>query len=132
MTAVNCSPGSRLWSGVDGSPIIAAMAYDLDLAERIRELVAAEKGVDEKRMFGGLAFLVNGNMSVTASGKGGLLVRVDPSEAPELIGQHVHTAVMGGREMNGWLRVDAGVLDDTGLKEWVDRGVAFARGLPAK
>lgn len=112
--------------------IIAAMAYDLDLADRIRELVAAEQGVDEKRMFGGLAFLVDGHMSVSASGKGGLLVRVDPREASELISQHVHTAVMGGREMNGWLRVDAEALDDTGLREWVDRGVAFARTLPAK
>ena len=108
------------------------MAYDLDLADRIRELVATEQGVDERRMFGGLAFLVNGNMSVSASGKGGLLVRVDPRETPELIGRHVHTAVMGGREMNGWLRVDPEALDDTRLKEWVDRGVAFARTLPAK
>jgi TfoX/Sxy family transcriptional regulator of competence genes len=108
------------------------MAYDHDLADRIRELVAAEKGVDEKRMFGGLAFLVDGNMSVSASGKGGLLVRVDPDETPELLDQHVHIAIMGGREMNGWLRVDAEILDDTTLKEWVDRGVAFARTLPAK
>lgn len=112
--------------------IIAAMAYDLDLADRIRELVATEKGVDEKRMFGGLAFLVDGNMSVSASGKGGLLVRVDPRETADLVGRHVHTAVMGGREMNGWLRVDAEVLDDAHLKKWVDRGVAFARTLPAK
>jgi TfoX/Sxy family transcriptional regulator of competence genes len=109
------------------------MAYDLDLADRIRELVATEKGVDEKPMFGGLAFLVNGNMSVSASGKGGLLVRVDPHKTPELLGQHVHIAVMGGREMNGWLRVDPEVLDDdTRLEEWVDRGVTYARTLPAK
>jgi len=108
------------------------MAYDLELADRIRELVAAERGVDEKRMFGGLAFLVNGNMSVSASGKGGLLVRVDPRDTPGLLGEHVHVAVMGGREMTGWLRVDADVLDDACLAEWVDRGVAFARSLPAK
>ncbi len=108
------------------------MAYDLDLADRIRELVATEKGLDEKKMFGGLAFLINGNMSVSASGKGGLLVRVDPKDTPTLVNKHVHTAVMGGREMNGWLRVDAEILDDTHLKEWVDRCVAFARSLPAK
>lgn len=109
------------------------MAYDRELADRIRELVASEQGVDEKPMFGGLAFLVAGNMSVTASGKGGLLVRVDPEDAPDLLDDHVHTAVMGGREMRGWLRVDPDVLDDDArLAEWVDRGVSFARSLPAK
>lgn len=109
------------------------MAYDVDLADRIRELVATERGLDEKRMFGGLAFLVNGNMSVSASGKGGLLVRVDPEDTATLVGDHVHVAVMGGREMRGWLRVDATLVDDDGrLKEWVDRGVAYARSLPAK
>lgn len=108
------------------------MAYDHDLADRIRELVATQKGLDEKKMFGGLAFLVNGNMSVSASREGGLLVRVDPADTPELVGSHVHVAVMGGREMNGWLRVDAEILDDAVLKEWVDRCVAFARSLPAK
>ncbi|MFL6124581.1 TfoX/Sxy family protein [Actinophytocola sp.] len=109
------------------------MAYDRELADRIRELVASEKGVDEKPMFGGLAFLVDGNMSVTASGRGGLLVRVDPEDAPDLLDDHVHTAIMGGREMRGWLRVDPGVLDDDArLAEWVDRGVSFARSLPGK
>lgn len=109
------------------------MAYDVDLADRVRELVATEQGVDEKRMFGGLSFLVNGNMSVAASGKGGLLVRVDPEDAPALVGEHVQVAVMGGRDMRGWLRVDASVLEDDGLlAEWVARGVAFARSLPAK
>lgn len=109
------------------------MAYDHDLADRIRELVATEKGVDEKRMFGGLAFLVNGNMSVSASGKGGLLVRVDPEDTADLLDDHVHTAIMGGREMRGWLRVDASVVDDDGrLAEWVDRGVSYARTLPRK
>jgi len=109
------------------------MAYDHELADRIRELVATEKSIDEKRIFGGLAFLVNGNMSVAASGKGGLLVRVDPADTPDLLDDHVHTAIMGGREMRGWLRVDAAVLDDDArLAEWVDRGVSFARRLPAK
>jgi TfoX/Sxy family transcriptional regulator of competence genes len=109
------------------------MAYDLELADRIRELVATEHGMDEKRMFGGLAFLVNGNMSVAASGKGGLLVRVDPEDVDDLVDNHVRPAVMGGREMRGWLRVDTAAIDDDGrLKEWVDRGVSFARSLPAK
>lgn len=109
------------------------MAYDPDLADRIRELVATERGVDEKKMFGGLAFLVDGNMSVAASGKGGLLVRVGPGDTDDLVGDHVHPAVMGGREMRGWLRVDtAAVDDDSRLKEWVDRGVSYARSLPVK
>jgi hypothetical protein len=108
------------------------MSYDHDLADRIRELVATEQGLDEKRMFGGLSFLVNGNMSVAASGRGGLLVRVGPEDTAGLLGDHVHTAVMGGREMRGWLRVDAAILDDDRLAEWVARGVAYARSLPAK
>ena len=109
------------------------MAYDHDLADRIRELVATEQGVDEKRMFGGLAFLVNGNMSVSASGQGGLLVRVGPEGTAGLLDDHVHTAVMGGREMRGWLRVDATAVEDDGrLAEWVDRGVSYARTLPSK
>jgi TfoX/Sxy family transcriptional regulator of competence genes len=109
------------------------MAYDRELAGRIRELVATERGVLERRMFGGLAFLVNGNMSVSASGRGGLLVRVDPEDVVDLLDDHVHPAIMGGREMRGWLRVDAAALDDDArLAEWVDRGVSFARSLPAK
>jgi TfoX/Sxy family transcriptional regulator of competence genes len=109
------------------------MAYDRELAERIRELVATERGILERRMFGGLAFLVNGNMSVSASGRGGLLVRVDPEDVVDLLDDHVHPAIMGGRETRGWLRVDAAVLDDDArLAEWVDRGVSFARSLPAK
>jgi hypothetical protein len=110
------------------------MAYDLELAERIRALVAAETGVDEKRMFGGLAFLVNGNMSVAASGQGGLLVRVDPAAADPLIdGKLVAPMVMGGREMTGWLHVDlAAVAADEDLAAWVNRGVGYAKSLPAK
>ncbi|WP_133907246.1 TfoX/Sxy family protein [Actinophytocola oryzae] len=109
------------------------MAYDHELADRIRELVATEKGVDEKRMFGGLSFLVGGNMSVSASGKGGLLVRVDPADVPDLLGDQVHTAVMGGREMRGWLRVDAEAVDDDAcLAEWVARSISFVRTLPTK
>jgi hypothetical protein len=106
------------------------MAYDLELADRIRELVAAEHGVVEQQMFGGLAFLINGNMSVSASGRGGLLVRVNPAEAAALIDDvSVRPMVMGGREMHGWLQVDTAAVP---LEPWVTRGVAYARSLPAK
>ena len=110
------------------------MAYDEDLANRIRELVASERGVDEKRMFGGLAFLINGNMSVAASGQGGLLVRVPPEETDKLLaGAHVSPMVMAGREARGWLRVDAdGVKSKRQLQSWVTRGVTYARRLPPK
>lgn len=111
---------------------MGCMAYDQDLADRIRELVAGEAGLAQQRMFGGLAFLINGNMAVAASGQGGLLVRVDPAEADEWIdGERVAPMVMRGREMHGWLRV-VGDLDEVGLEQWVSRGVTFARSLPAK
>jgi TfoX/Sxy family transcriptional regulator of competence genes len=110
------------------------MAYDEDLAGRVRELVAAEQGVEERRMFGGLAFLVNGHMSVTASRQGGLLIRMDPAEADALVDDvHVKPMVMRGREMDGWLRVDDVALRTASdLERWVARGVGFARSLPAK
>ena len=110
------------------------MAYDEELANRIRELVAGEAGVTEKRMFGGLAFLIGGNMSVAASGQGGLMVRVDPDETDALLEQpHARPFVMRGREMKGWLRVDDdGVSTKRQLEPWVKRGVAYARSLPAK
>ena len=110
------------------------MAYDEDLAYRIRELVAAEHGVEEKRMFGGLAFLINGNMSVAVSGQGGLLVRVPQEDTEKLIGRaHVGPMVMAGREARGWLRVEAaGVQTKRQLRSWVTRGVDHARGLPPK
>ena len=110
------------------------MAYDEDLANRIRELVAGEAGVTEKKMFGGLAFLIGGNMSVAASGQGGLLVRVDPEETDELVAKpHAAPMVMRGREMQGWLRVDEdGVRTKRQLEPWVKRGVAYARSLPPK
>ena len=109
------------------------MAYDEDLAERLRELVAREKGLTEKRMFGGLAFLLDGNMAVSASGQGGLMVRVDPAASDDLVADaRAERMVMKGRPMDGWLRVDAEGLDDAGLAEWVARGVAYARSLPPK
>jgi TfoX/Sxy family transcriptional regulator of competence genes len=110
------------------------MAYDEDLAGRIRELVAAETGVTEQRMFGGLAFLVGGNMSVAASGQGGLMVRIDPADADDLLAEaHTRPFEMRGRPMKGWLRVDAeGVRTRDQLEPWVRRGVAYARSLPPK
>jgi len=110
------------------------MAYDEDLANRIRELIGAERDLDEKAMFGGLAFLIAGNMAIAASGQGGLLVRVDPDETEGLLAKpHAHPFEMRGREMRGWLRVDAeGAGTKRGLEPWVKRGVAYARSLPAK
>jgi hypothetical protein len=110
------------------------MAYDEDLANRIRELLGSERGVEEKRMFGGLAFLINGNMSVAASGQGGLLVRVPPDDTDKLLERaHVSAMVMAGREARGWLRVDTeGVKTRRQLQSWVTRGVGYASSLPPK
>jgi TfoX/Sxy family transcriptional regulator of competence genes len=112
----------------------AFMAYDEDLANRIRELIAGEDGVTEKRMFGGLTFLVGGNMSVAASGQGGLMVRVDPDKSDALLKKpHTRPMEMRGRTMQGWMRVDdEGVRTKRQLEPWVNRGVAYARSLPAK
>jgi TfoX/Sxy family transcriptional regulator of competence genes len=110
------------------------MAYDEDLANRIRELIAEEEGVTEKRMFGGLAFLIGGNMSVSASGQGGILLRCDPAETDELASKpHASRAVMRGREMDGWLRIGPeGLRTKRQLEGWVRRGVSYARSLPPK
>jgi hypothetical protein len=110
------------------------MAYDEDLANRIRELIAAEAGLTEQRMFGGLAFLVGGNMAVAASGQGGLMVRVDPEDTDALVAKpHARPFEMRGRPMQGWLRVDAeGVRTKRQLEPWVRRGLAYARALPPK
>jgi TfoX/Sxy family transcriptional regulator of competence genes len=110
------------------------MAYDEDLANLVRECLADEDGITEKRMFGGLAFLIGGNMAVAASGQGGLLVRVDPDESDALL-REPHTAPMEmrGREMAGWLRVvAAGAQNPEAVRPWVERGVAYARSLPPK
>jgi TfoX/Sxy family transcriptional regulator of competence genes len=110
------------------------MAYDEDLANRIRELVLMEHGVSEKRMFGGLAFLIDGNMSVSVSGQGGLLLRVEPAETDALLcKEHTRPFEMRGRAMQGWLRVDeAGLRTKRQLGRWVARSVDYARSLPNK
>jgi hypothetical protein len=110
------------------------MAYDEGLAERLRATVGADPAVTEKRMFGGLAFLVGGNLAVSASGQGGLLLRVDPAETDSLVTEpHVGRFVMRGRAMNGWLHVDARAVEtDEDLARWVGRGLKYARSLPAK
>ena len=110
------------------------MAYDTDLADRIREQLAGTKGVTEKAMFGGLAFLVNGNMAVSASGRGGLLLRCDPDRTAKLVnGTTVDRFEMRGRQMDGWLRVDAAaVRTKPQLAKWVRVGVDYAQSLPAK
>jgi TfoX/Sxy family transcriptional regulator of competence genes len=110
------------------------MAYDEELADRIRDLVAGQKGLTEKRMFGGLAFLIGGNMAVAASGQGGILVRVDPDATEKLVSTtKAERMVMRGRSMDGWLRVDAAdVRQRRSLEAWVKRGITYARSLPAK
>ena len=110
------------------------MAYDEDLANRIRELIGDEADLTEQAMFGGLAFLVAGHMSVAASGQGGLLLRVEPDETEALAAKpHARRFEMRGRQMRGWLRVDAeGVRTKRQLEPWVRRGVAYARSLPPK
>jgi len=110
------------------------MAYDEELAGRIRALIGDEPAVTEQRMFGGLAFLIGGNMAIAASGQGGILVRADPEESEALVAASTARPMeMRGREMRGWLRVEA---DDVGadaeLSKWVDVGATYARSLPAK
>jgi TfoX/Sxy family transcriptional regulator of competence genes len=110
------------------------VAYDKELADRIRDLVAGEPALTEKKMFGGLAFLIGGNMSVAASGQGGLLVRVDPAQSDKLVATtNARLMEMRGRSMQGWLRVDPEDLrTKRQLARWVERGTAYARSLPAK
>jgi TfoX/Sxy family transcriptional regulator of competence genes len=110
------------------------MAYDVELANRVREVIAAERGLSEKRMFGGLAFLIDDKMAVSASSQGGLLLRIDPNLTESLVSEpHVRPYEMRGREMDGWLRVDTDVLEtEDELRRWVAHGVAYARALPPK
>ena len=110
------------------------MAYDEELADRIRELVGSESDLTEKKMFGGLAFLIGGNMAVAASGQGGVLVRVDPEQSDALLATtNARLMEMRGRQMRGWLRVDPEhVRTRRQLAKWVELGTAYARSLPAK
>ena len=130
------APGCGAGGGRDhaGLTYDRGMAYDEDLAERIRELVQGQPGLSEQRMFGGLAFLIGGNMAVAASGQGGILVRVDPAESDELVSSTpAREMEMRGRTMQGWLRVDSeDVQSRDELAAWVERGTAYAGSLPAK
>jgi hypothetical protein len=113
---------------------LVAVAYDEGLADRIRELMAGERGLTEQTMFGGLAFLIGGNMAIAASGQGGVLVRVDPEAIDDLVAKTAATvAVMRGRPMRGWLRVAPEHLrTKRQLAKWVHHGATYARSLPAK
>jgi TfoX N-terminal domain len=110
------------------------MAYDEDLAYRLRDLIQHEPGFSEKKMFGGLAFLINGHMAVAASREGGLLLRVDPAQTETVLrDKHAEPFEMRGRSMSGWLRIiPAGTTSDDELERWVAIGVAYAKGLPPK
>lgn len=110
------------------------MAYDEELANRIREALSGESGLTERAMFGGLGFMLDGHITVAAESGGSLLVRVDPDDAGDLVdGVSVKPMEMGGRSMRGWLLVESsGTADDEALAQWVQRGVAFVRALPPK
>jgi hypothetical protein len=110
------------------------MAYDEALAGRIRDLLGDERGVAEKKMFGGLAFLVGGNMAIGASGQGGVLVRVDPAQSDRLVATtKARPMEMRGREMRGWLRLAPDdVRTERQLAKWVTLGATYARSLPPK
>ena len=110
------------------------MTYGEDLANRIREQIPRECDLTEMEMFGGLAFLIGGNLSVAASGQGGLMVRVDPADTDTLLTKpHTRPFEMRGRPMQGWLRVDVeGIRTKRQLESWVSRGTAYARSLPPK
>lgn len=110
------------------------MAYDEELGDRIRDLIGGESDLTEKKMFGGLSFLIGGNMAVAASGQGGILVRVDPEESDTLVATtSARLMEMRGRQMRGWLRVDdEDVRSERELAKWVELGTTYARTLPAK
>jgi TfoX/Sxy family transcriptional regulator of competence genes len=132
---VKAVPGQQNgWANRPGERDNPNVAYDEDLANRLRELLADETAVTEQRMFGGLAFLIAGNMAVSVSGRGGLLLRCDPAETATLLGKpHAATFEMRGRAMEGWLRVEPeGLSTKRQLERWVTRGVRYARSLPVK
>lgn len=126
-------PEPRLMGGATDS-VRCAMAYDADVADRVRELLADERDLTEKKMFGGLAFFVAGNMAVAASSQGGILVRVGPAESDKLTQTTTARFMeMRGREMRGWLRIDSGdVRTKRELAKWVALGTRYARSLPPK
>jgi TfoX-like protein len=112
----------------------AVVAYDVDMADRLREILANEPGVVERPMFGGLAFMVAGHMAVSVSGQGGLLLRVDPAQTDTLVvDPRASRFVMRGREMDGWLRIDIDArASDDELNQWIKHGVGYARSLPPR
>jgi len=118
----------------DGACTMQRVAYDEELAERLRELLESDPKLTEKKMFGGLAFLISGNMAIAASGQGGVLVRVDPTESDKLVDtSNAEIAVMRGRPMDGWLRVASEHLrTKRQLAKWAGLGAAYARSLPPK
>lgn len=122
--------GDAVGAASDTGPV----AYDEQLADRVRDIMQSEHGMTEKRMFGGLAFLINGNMAASASAQGDLLLRVDPADTANLIAEpHAQRAVMRGRAMDGWLRIDTKALvSDRDFQRWVKRGATYARSLPPK
>jgi TfoX/Sxy family transcriptional regulator of competence genes len=118
----------------EAEPTLCRVAYDQDLAERVRELLGSEQRLTHKKMFGGMAFLINGNLAIAASGQGGVLVRVDPAKSDKLVGtSEAQVATMRGRPMGGWLRVSSEDLrTKRQLAKWVALGAAYAGSLPPK
>ena len=110
------------------------LGYDITLAERVRELLASNPEVTERKMFGGLAFLVEGHMAVVASGKGGLMLRADPATTASLVDTTPASyAEMRGRAMKGWLRLAASdVNTDDELERWINEALTYAATLPPK
>lgn len=110
------------------------MPYDEELAARLEGLVGFLPGIEQKRMFGGLAFLLHGRLLIAAGSKGWMMVRVDPAEHDRWLEEPgAEAMVMNGRETRGWLRVDAAeVVEDEVLQAWVGRALAFVRTLPPK
>ncbi len=113
---------------------LTSVAYDIDLADRLRSLLRGQVGLSERAMFGGLAFLVDGHLAAAAMGQGGMLLRIDPADIESLVTQaHVERFEMRGRAMDGWLRVEVDALGtEDELRRWVDHGVLYARSLPQK
>jgi TfoX-like protein len=118
----------------EAAAILSSMAYDKELAARLRAALSFEKGITEKTMFGGLAFLLDGHMVVAVSGAGGLMLRVDPAGGDSLRERDgVGPMVMNGRELKGWLRVDGAVVGtEESLRGWLEHGLAYVQTLPAK